>query len=173
MKLISANSYQMIKRTLLKWKCKNLARTQPSEHVGYTHATRIGILYNAIEFSHRLISEFIKIMGRHGKDVTGLAFTDVESQKLSTFNRKDISIFGKLKKETMQDFVYQNFDFLIALDRSGDPHFKYMLALSKAHCKVGIDHHAYRNLLMMFVKPSNSPREELANVIKYLKMMTK
>ena len=161
----------MIKNVLLKQRCKLLAKKKRKEHLSYENASTIGILYNASEYKRELIEELAESFKQDGKSLAMMAFTEKESEEPLTFTRKDISVSGSLTKEPVHLFIKQAFDFLIALDDSGDINFKYILALSKATCKVGMNSEAYGDHLVMSIKPSTGHSNGLEDIKKYLKMI--
>lgn len=161
----------MIKSALLKQKCKKLAKQPQAEHLSYRKASNIGILYNSQEFGRELIDELADSIKGDGKELLTLAFTEKESGEKFSFCRKDVSVSGNLMKKPMGLFTNQAFDFLISLDTSGDINYKYVLALSKAACKVGITTDTYKDLLLMSIKPSSTDSEGMKDIVKYLKMI--
>lgn len=162
----------MIKNTLLNQRCKRLAKRQPQEHSSYVNSTSIGILYNKDEYDTDLIQNVLgDNLKKDGKEISMLAFEQKENDVPYSFSKKNISISGDLDKDSVNYFLKQPFDFLITLDTSGDIHFKYVLALSKAVCKIGIYAKAHSELLLMTLKPSKNPEESMEDLIKYLKMI--
>ncbi|MEM9338984.1 MAG: hypothetical protein AAGA66_09670 [Bacteroidota bacterium] len=162
----------MIKNTLLNQKCKRVAKRRTQEHSSYVSATHIGILYNKDEFETNLVRSVLEEnLKDDGKNISMLAFQQKETDVPYSFSKKNITISGDLDKDSANYFIKQSFDFLITLDTSGDIHFKYVLAMSKAVCKIGIYSKAYSDLLLMTLKPSKNPTESIEDLIKYLKMI--
>lgn len=161
----------MIKTALLNRKCRKLSRLQKSENLTYRNATSIGILYNSQEFDRTLIDELSESFSGDGKETASMAYTLKESDDRFSFCKKDVSISGELKKEPIGFFTKQTFDFLISLDTSGDINFKYVLALSKATCKVGINADPLEDLLVLSFKKSEDKTQNVKDIIKYLKMI--
>ena len=161
----------MIKSTLLNRKCKKLAKAQRKEHTTYRNASNFGILFNAEEFEQELIEDLADSLKGDGKELALLSFVEKESENRFSFCKKDISTTGNLGKESIGFFTNQPFDFLISLDTSGDINFKYVLALSKAACKIGINTEAYKELLVLSIKPSESREQSTKDITKYLKMI--
>ncbi len=161
----------MIKNTLLNQKCKRLAKRRSQEHSSYVSASAIGILYNKDEFDTDLVSGVFENLKDDGKRISMLAFQQKETDVPYSFSKNNITISGDLDKDSVNYFIKQSFDFLITLDTSGDIHFKYVLAMSKAVCKIGIYSKAYSDLLLMTLKPSKNPKESIEDLIKYLKMI--
>jgi len=144
------------------------------DHGSYTKSERIGILYNADEFGPAAIYEVQMILERDKKFVSKLGFSSVNTKELSSssevdFTKKDISSTGSIKNDIITKFIEKPFDFLISLDTSEDINYKYVLASSKAACKVGFQTDAYQNILMMFMKLSKDKSKSVNDLISYLK----
>lgn len=159
----------MIKTALLNRKCKKLLKLQQNENQSYRRASSIGILYNSQEFERDLIEELTDSFSGDGKETSTMAYSVKESEDRFSYCKKDVSISGELKKEPVGYFTNRVFDFLISLDTSGDINFKYVLALSKATCKVGIDSDSLKDLLVLTFKKSDDKSQNIQDIIKYLK----
>jgi len=161
----------MIKSALLNRKCKRLSKLERNENLSYRNSNSIGILYNSQEFEKELIDELSDSFTGDGKEITSMAFTANESEDRFSFCKKDVSISGELKKAPIGFFTNRIFDFLISLDTSGDINFKYVLALSKATCKIGINSDPLNDFLVFSIKRSEDKSQNIQDIIKYLKMM--
>ena len=161
----------MIKKALLNRKGKKLSRRRTNENLSYGKAGSIGILYNSEEFEKKLINELLDSFSVDGKETSTMAYSELESYDKYSFCNKDVSVTGELKKKPVGLFTNRMFDFLISLDSSGDINFRYVLALSKATCKVGINSEALNDLLMLSIKKSSDKSQDIREIIRYLKMM--
>ena len=159
----------MIKAALLSKKCKKLSRLPKKDHVSYFGSSSIGILFNSNEYNHTLIEELKDSFSGDGKEIAYLAYSEKESDEKLSFCKKDISVSGKLNKDQLTFFTNQSFDFLVSLDTSGDINYKYVLALSKAICKVGINAEAHRDLLTLSFEKQSDQSQNIRDIIKYLK----
>lgn len=159
----------MIKAALLNRKCNKLSKVQPSENPTYRNATSIGILFNSNEYHRELIDELTDSFAGDGKETAYLAFVNKESDDRFSFCKKDVSISGELKKEQVGFFTNRVFDFLICLDTSGDINFKYVMAISKATCKVGVNTEKLNDLLVMSFKSTEDKSQDIQDIIRYLK----
>ncbi len=159
----------MIKNIFLKHKGK--PTTASKEHCTYLEASNIGILYNAIEFDRSIIQNLEERLKGDGKEVAKAGFTDKPSEDQLLFDKKDISGTGTIKKDRLSFFINQAYDFLISLDTSENMNFKYVLALSKANCKIGFETEAYYDLLQMSLKVDNDKNQAVENLVRYLKMI--
>jgi hypothetical protein len=159
----------MIKKALLSRKCRKLSMVQQADHPTYLNATSIGILYNSDEFEKELIEELSDSFSGDGKETASLAYASKESEDKFSFCKKDISISGELKKESVGFFTNRVFDFLVSLNTSEDINFKYVLALSKASCKIGISSDPLDELLVLSIKQTEDKAQNISDIIKYLK----
>jgi len=163
----------MIKSIFLNKKVKG--KTAQKEHGTYADASSIGILYNADEFEEVIINELIGIFERDQKTIGRLGFVekpeDPNSLDHFLFCKKDISGTGAIKKESISFFANQSFDFLLSLDVSENINYKYVLASSKANCKVGLETESYSGLLLLAVKPELEKMASAQTLVKYLKMI--
>ncbi|MEM0940326.1 MAG: hypothetical protein AAF600_13965 [Bacteroidota bacterium] len=142
-------------------------------HSTYEKAQSIGVLYNADEFQDSLISNLIEVLKKDGKIVMKLGFVvkpnDPKTSKNFIFTGKDISSIGSIKKNNISSFANQSFDFLISLNTFGNINYKYVLAICKAICKVGLEAKAYQDLLLMSLRLSAKKENPAINLIKYLR----
>ena len=159
----------MIKNIFLNHKGKPTIASK--EHCTYKESTNIGILYNADEFNIEIINKLEELLKGDGKNVARTGFADKPSEDSLVFNKKDISSTGTIKKDNLSFFINQTFDFLISLDSSGNINFKYVLALSKATCKVGFETEEYYDLLQLALKMDESQPKSVTNIVRYLKMI--
>ena len=161
----------MIKSIFINNRIKKKQKHQ--EHETYEKAERIGILFNADEFGTETVSDVQAALEQDRKFVSKLGYTTViqkaSEEEEGAFTRKDISPTGVFKKSSVSKFVEKPFDFLISLDTSADINFKYVLASSKALCKVGFQTDEYQSLLMMYMKLSENKSKSVKDLISYLK----
>ena len=161
----------MIKSIFINNRIRKSQRT--NEHDSYEKSERIGILYNADEFEEATIDQVQEALEQDRKFVSRLGFSTTipkeHSEEEAVFTRKDISATGVVKKEIVSKFIEKPFYFLISLDTSEDINYKYVLASSKALCKVGFQTEGYHALLMMYMKLSKNKSESVKDLISYLK----
>lgn len=162
----------MIKNIFLNYKSKP---TENKElHGTYESAKNIGILYNSEQFGKSIIHDLQKEIEQDEKVVSTLGFLanaqkDFIEQGKYEFTDKDISTTGVIKNEVISQFTAIPFDFLIALDTSMNLNYKYVLASSKAICKIGFQTDGYELLLMMSLKMTENKSRSVKDLISYLK----
>lgn len=160
----------MFKKLFLKYKSQ--PKINPStEHCTYQDAGNIGILYNSDEYQSEIIEELTSNLQSDGKEVSILGFELKTDENSHCFSKKDISNTGIFKSERLQSFTNKSFDFLISLDSSENMNYRFVLALCKSSCKIGIESQEYYELLHMALKRSSNPRDSVMSVVKYLKMI--
>jgi hypothetical protein len=160
----------MLKKLFLRHKSRPKNEAQVA-HCTYVDSKSIGILYNRDEYSKEIIEDLSDNLKGDDKEVSLLGFESKPQENSPYFSKKDISNTGVFKKESVQFFVNQSFDFLISLDSSENMNYRFVLALCKSRCKVGIESEEYYELLDMALKKSNTPLESMKSVVKYLKMI--
>lgn len=160
----------MIKNIFLNHKGKPTNATK--EHCTYADARNIGILYNADEFSPEVIQKLEELLKSDGKDVAKIGYADKPSEDKLVFHKKHISGTGTIKNDTLTFFINQTFDFLVSLDTSENINYKYVLALSKATCKIGFETEQYYDLLQLSLKMDETTAKAIANMVRYLKMIS-
>lgn len=159
----------MIKNIFLNHKGKPTIASK--EHCTYKEAASIGILYNADEFKTDAIQKLEELIKGDGKNVARMGYVDKPSEDTLFFHKKDITGTGNIRKDNLSFFINQTFDFLISLDTSGNINYKYVLAISKAICKVGFETEQYYDLLQLSLKMDDSQPKAIANMVRYLKMI--
>ena len=159
----------MLKSLFLNHKSK--AKGTSKEHCTYSESVSIGLLYNSEEFVNETVEELIDTLEGDGKSVAKLGYIDKPTELRFLFSKKDISGTGAIKKDSIQFFVNQAFDFLLSLDTSENINYKYILAISKATCKIGFETESYSDLLQMSLKPDAQQSISVQNMVKYLKMI--
>lgn len=159
----------MIKSIFLNHKSKSKGVSK--DHCTYLESVSIGLLYNAEEFENEAVEGLIDTLEGDGKSVAKLGFVEKPTEQRFLFSKKDISGTGAIKKDSIQFFANQAFDFLISLDTTENINYKYILAISKATCKIGFETESYSDLLQMSLKPDEQQLIAVRNMVKYLKMI--
>lgn len=159
----------MIKNIFLNHKGKPTIAAK--EQCSYLEAANIGVLYNADEFGSEVVDKLMELLKNDGKAVAKIGYSDKPSDDSLLFYKKDITGTGNIKNGNLSFFIDQTFDFLISLDTSENINYKYVLALSKATCKVGFETEQYYDLLQLSLKMDESQAKAVTNMVRYLKMI--
>lgn len=111
-------------------------------NVGFDQAQTIGILYHRDspkkqETIHQLANQLKQL----GKKVSVLCYVtesrEVNNLPDSTVTLRDIPLLAKITHPPTKAFVETSFDYLYQVDLEGCPVIDYLLAKSKAKCRVG------------------------------------
>jgi len=159
----------MIKNLFLKHKGKPFDAKK--EHCTYAESSSIGILYHEGAFGSDQVMKLADLLQKDGKQVSQMGFCDKPTTENNHFHKKDISLVGTIKKPSLATFVEQPFDFLISLDITGNPNYRYILALCKASCKVGLETEKTSDLLQLSIKMDETIAKSITNLVRYLKMI--
>ncbi len=136
-----------IKKFFLTWKVKQALKAQKAikrPTPNYDEASTIGILLKTEQDAMGLaVQHFIQQLTKDGKKVTVLAYLP-KPENTVTFNfqhyvitEKDIDTWGNLNSEITETFIGQPFDYLYCISKDDEIIFQYILAKSKAKCRVG------------------------------------
>ena len=133
-----------IKAKLLAFYTKRLikARQVMHTHVGFEQAQSIGILYSGDSpQKQEVVQQLASQLQQQGKRVTMLRYVENAKQVTNwatpTVTRRNIRFWGKITYSEAQTFVDTPFDYLYHVDWDGHPVLDYLLAKSKAKCRVG------------------------------------
>ncbi len=125
------------------------------ENLGFKNADKIGIIYKYnSDFQPNVIS-FIKKLKKYGKKVESICFIE-EGQKdfnyqCSAFSYKDISLLGTILDTSIEKFIDTAYDYLFYIDFNANCIIKYLIAKSKAKCKLGFYNQDFSPLLDLMV----------------------
>ena len=96
-----------------------------------------------------------------GKKVTGLCYTTLPIQEaantFSTITHRDIQLWGTITHHKAQAFIDTSFDYLFQVDMVGHAAIDYLLARSKAKCRVGYYDTTRTGLFEIMVKFDEQP----------------
>ncbi len=131
-------------------------------NVGFQHAQCVGILYSADNpQKHKVVSHLARKLKQMGKKVTGLCYTTAPIQEVantfSTITHRDIQLWGAITHHKAQTFIDTSFDYLFQVDMVGHAVIDYLLARSKAKCRVGYYDTARTSLFEIMVDFDEQP----------------
>lgn len=111
-------------------------------NVGFQQAQNMGILYSADNpQKHEAVNHLAKELKKMDKKVTGLCYTTVPTQKsantFTTITHRDLQLWGTITHPKAKAFINTPFDYLFQVDLVDHPIINYLLAKSKAKCRVG------------------------------------
>jgi len=108
----------------------------------YLQAHTIGVLFTVEDKQKHLdVKEFIHQLEQDGKKVQVLEYLPLKKEnyefRFDFFTVKDLTFWGKINSAQAQKFLETPFDYLFYLDKEANPLALYLLAASKAKCRVG------------------------------------
>lgn len=153
-----------IKRKILTRYTKRITRTNRvvRTHVGFRQAQCVGVLYSADNpQKHKAVNHLVRKLKIMGKKVTGLCYTTMPIQEaantFSTITHRDIQLWGTITHHKAQAFIDTSFDYLFQVDIVGHAAINYLLARSKAKCRVGYYDTARVGLFEIMVRFEEQP----------------
>jgi hypothetical protein len=110
--------------------------------VPYKHAQSVGIIFSVEDKQkHDTIKEFIRHLEQDGKKVQVLEFLPRKKDNyeflFDFFSDNDLSFWGKITSPMALKFSDTPFDYLYYIDQEPNPMMLHLLAVSKAHCRIG------------------------------------
>ncbi|MBI1768197.1 MAG: hypothetical protein HYR67_07465 [Bacteroidetes bacterium] len=125
-------------RTRKALKKNNALRTS----LPYQQAHNVGVLFTVEDKQKHLdVKEFIHLLEQDGKKVQVLEYLPLRKEnyefKFDFFTIKDLTFWGNINSTQAQKFLETPFDYLFYIDKEPNPLALYLLAASKAHCRVG------------------------------------
>lgn len=108
----------------------------------YSQAKNIGIIFSLDNPTKLdLLKPFLKKLKADKKKVQVLCFKEKRDKNTSlnfeSFTQKNISFWGAITSDNVHKFVLEDFDYLINIDLVPDAFVSYILAKSKALCRIG------------------------------------
>jgi hypothetical protein len=133
----------MLKKYLVEYKSRRALKRNPVTRINpsFQEAKQIGILFTwEGEKKVEIIEHFISELKISGKKSTVLCFyyrkDDIPSRTFNYFTPQDFDHFASVKTESLRQFINVEFDFLFHLDTFKNVYIEYILAFSKAKCRV-------------------------------------
>lgn len=120
-------------------------RKRPANFSNFQTSKSISVLFDAsTKEKHNEIKDYIKFLNKKNKKVYGLGYvTDKEviasyiyDKEINYFSLQDISVIGKMKNETITDFINKPVDILLNLCLEEQKSLNYIMSASKANMKI-------------------------------------
>ncbi len=110
--------------------------------IPYKKAQLVGVIFTVNDRQkHDQVKEFIHKLEQDGKKVRVMSFLPDKKENheflFDFFSLKDVSVWGKINSPQALEFCETPFDYLYYLDTEPNPCILYLLARSKAKCRVG------------------------------------
>jgi len=148
----------------------------PRTNVPYKKAQQIGIIFSVEDKGkHENVKELIKKFEQDGKKVTVIQFLpenkDNYEFRFDFFTENDLSFLGKITSTGALKFADMPFDFLYYLDVIPNPMILYLLALSKAKCRVGKSWNDGRSSFEFMVESDANNKVMIDTMYKYTALL--
>ncbi|MFN8691480.1 MAG: DUF6913 domain-containing protein, partial [Cyclobacteriaceae bacterium] len=135
----------MFKNTFLRWRTNNARKKNKSIRASlpYPQAMSIGVLFTVEDKAkHDEVKRLVKVLETEGKKVRVLEFLPRKKENydflFDFFTIDELSFWGSLQSDKALHFADTTFDYLFNLDTEPNDLIDYLLARSKAHCRVGV-----------------------------------
>jgi hypothetical protein len=142
----------------------------------YKQAVNIGVLFTVEDKQKHLeVKEFIHLLEQDGKKVQVLEYLPLKKEnyefKFDFFTIKDLSFWGKINSTPAQKFSDTPFDYLFYIDKESNPLALYLLATSKARCRVGRYLENEESFFEMMIGQNGTTKGLLDTMYKYTKQL--
>lgn len=157
-----------MKKFIYSWKTKRKIKNPPERmNVGFADVNSIGFLFNnKIEYQNT--KPFINSLSNEGKKVTILILTNEKKSPDSKYlSKSECKWFGKIDSYVANKFIVTQFDYLFFLNKKSHFICEYILASSKAKCRVGLRNESKKHFFeLMFDQDKNEPTESFYKTVK-------
>ncbi len=142
----------------------------------YKQAHNIGIMFSVEDKQkHSDVKEFIHHLEQDGKKVQVLEYLPLKKEnyefKFDFFTINDLSFWGEINSEPAVKFSETPFDYLFYIDREPNPMTLYLLATSKARCRVGRFTENERPFFEMMFNQNGPTKGLIESMYKYTKQL--
>ena len=140
--------------------------------IPYKQALTVGVLFTVEDKKkHDDIKEFIHKLEQDGKKVQVLEYLPVKKDNyefmFDFFTINDISFWGKIESEKTLKFSDTPFDYLFCLDTERNPMVLYLLARSKAKCRVGRFQDQEKSFFELMIDSTGGTKNLIDSIYKY------
>jgi len=159
-------------RTLTALKKNNSLRAS----LPYKQAQNIGIMFSVEDKQkHQDVKEFIHHLEQDGKRVQVLEYLPLKKEnyefKFDFFTMDDLSFWGRLNSEPALKFSETPFDYLFYIDKEPNPLALYLLACSKARCRIGRFSEGENSFFEMMIEQNGTTKGLIETMYKYTKQL--
>ena len=154
---------------------KHENRRAQANSVDFGKSKKIGLLFfeNPKE-NLDVIDNIMDDLKVEGKEIVTLALCKNKKhslQKYPIFEFGDIDFFGTIKSSIVNDFINQDFDFLVCLDKNPNTVMNYLLSRLNAKCRLGIRAEHENEHYEFILKKEEGLAIKSSDILKYLKMI--
>ncbi len=142
----------------------------------YKKATHIGILFSVEDKQkHADIKDFIHQLEQDGKQVQVLEYLPLKKENyefmFDFFTINELSFWGKINSEPVEKFCEAPFDYLYYIDREPNPMALYLLATSKARCRVGRFTESESRFFELMIEQNGTNKGLIETMYRYTKQL--
>ncbi|GHN00921.1 hypothetical protein WSM22_24100 [Cytophagales bacterium WSM2-2] len=142
----------------------------------YKQAHSFGILFTVEDKQKHLdIKEFIHQLEQDGKSVQVLEYLPLKKEnyefKFDFFTIKDLNFWGRVNSAQAQKFTSMPFDYLFYVDKETNPLALYVLAESKARCRVGRFNEEDQSFFEFMIGQDGTTKGLIDTMYKYTKQL--
>jgi hypothetical protein len=142
-----------------------------------SNVREVGVVYDVKKTSTQLLNNVMHYFEAAGKKVVTIGFLEekelgdlLPNYKEEYFCKKDLNFWKLPKKEVIQKFISNDFDYLINLDMIGRNELQAISTFSNAKTRIGKHFEHYPFAQDFMIKSHSETSEELFNDIKkYIK----
>ena len=163
-----------MKVNFLKIRTSNQLKKNKTTRVStpYQQASSVGILFSVEDKKkHDDIKELIHKFEHDGKKVQVLEFLPSKKDNyefmFDFFTLNDISFWGKIESEKTIKFSDTPFDYLFCIDNEPNAMLLYLLARSKAKCRVGKFHEGEEPFFEFMIDSTEHVKGLIDGMYKY------
>jgi hypothetical protein len=168
----------MFKMNFLRMRTDSALKKNKSLRVSipYQQAQIMGVIFTVEDKQkHQDIKEFIHQLERDGKKVHVLEFLPQKKENyefmFDFFTIKDLNFWGSIDSATASKFAATPFDFLFYIDQESNPLMLYLLATSKAHCRIGRFNEAESKFYELMIEQNGTTKGLIDTMYKYTKQL--
>jgi len=142
----------------------------------YKQAHHIGIMFSVEDKQkHQDVKEFIHHLEQDGKKVQVLEYLPLKKEnyefKFDFFTIDDLSFWGSVNSDTALKFSETTFDYLFYIDKEPNPMALYLLACSKARCRIGRFSQNENQFFEMMIEQNGTTKGLIETMYKYTKQL--
>jgi len=144
--------------------------------IPYKQPLSVGIIFSVDDKQkHDNIKEFIRHLEQDGKKVQVLEFLPKKKDNyeflFDFFSDKDLSFWGQITSPMALKFSATPFDYLYYIDQEPNPMMLHLLALSKAHFRIGRFVEPDSAFFEMMIEHKGPVKGLIDNMYKYTRQL--
>lgn len=164
--------------TFLKMRTETALKKNKSNRSSkpYKQASSIGVIFSVEDKQkHEDIKEFIHHLEADGKKVTVLEYLPAKKEnhefKFDFFTIEELSFWGNLNSAIVTKFMEISFDYLFYIDKVSNPLILYILAQSKAACRIGKFNQEERQYFEFMIEQNGTNKGLIDTMLNYIRLL--